>query len=210
MPLKTFETTEIPTIVAQKLTPEAFSSFGGVISSPHQLASVKSASANYGTAVKLFKVSPIVNNYTAAPSHQSSSANFNLFRCSPPDHLIKYEANGDKNVYTMKVLERHPFSTQTFLPMGISKDQIAYMVIVAKTGSDGLPDPSTLQAFLANGNQAVTYGVATWHAPMVALNETVDFAVLIHENGVPDEDCQETYFDPGVSIEFSLVQNSKL
>jgi ureidoglycolate lyase len=80
---------------------------------------------------------------------------------------------------------------------------------------DGLPDLSSTQAFFARGNQAVTYSVGkllcvirllnansgTWHSPMVALNETVDFAVLIHENGVPDEDCQEVYVNPAFKVD---------
>ena len=62
-------------------------------------------------------------------------------------------------------------------------------------------------AFLCKGNQSITYGAGIWHAPMVVIDETIphlDFAVLIHENGVADEDCQECYFEPGYNIEYTL------
>lgn len=93
---------------------------------------------------------------------------------------------------------------------------MSYLVIVAATDEaspNKLPDPSQIQAFVCKGNQSVTYGMGTWHAPMVVIDENVphiDFAVLIHENGVPDEDCQECYFDPGYEIEYRRPEASKL
>lgn len=183
-------------IVAEPLTPDNFAPFGGVISSSHQLEKVQSSSANYGTATKLYKVSPVTNNYEKAPSHEPATCNWNMFRCTPPTHLI----NG--NIYHSKVLERHPYSTQTFVPMGRPRSEVAYMVIVAPTKEDGLPDVDGVKAFTVKGDQAVTYGVATWHAPMIALGDITDFAVLIHENGVADEDCQEVYLDE-LDVEFS-------
>lgn len=172
---------------AEPLTPSTFAPFGAVISSQH--TSGDSASANYGTATKLFKLSPVTNNYDRAPSKIPSTANWNLFRCSPPLHLIS------NDVYSSKVLERHPYSTQTFLPLGRPAWETAYMVIVAPDDPSGLPDLSGVRAFLCRGDQAVTYGASTWHAPMIALGATTDFAVLIHENGVSDEDCEEVYLD---------------
>lgn len=74
----------------------------------------------------------------------------------------------------------------------------------------GLPDLDTVRAFVAQGNQAVTYGAGTWHAPMVALHSTLDFAVLINENGVPEEDCQEVYMDPGIRIRYASKSDYKL
>ncbi|CAN6669375.1 ureidoglycolate lyase [Trichomonascus vanleenenianus] len=204
MVLATLDTTNVPVIRAKPLTPEAFAPYGGVISSKHQMQTMEVLSANYGTAKKLFKVTPVINNFANCPSGKPSSGNFNMFRCSPPNHLLTYNADGIKNntKYHSTVLERHPFSTQTFLPMGRDKNAKAYIVIVAKNRPDGLPDINSLEAFVANGDQAVTYGPGTWHAPMVAIGETVDFGVFIHENGQAEEDCQETYFKPGFTIQF--------
>ncbi|GME85274.1 unnamed protein product [Ambrosiozyma monospora] len=88
--------------------------------------------------------------------------------------------------------------------MGRSQEKIGYLVICAPDGKDGLPDYNKVEAFICKGNQAVTYGVSTWHAPMIALGDEdyLDFAVLVHENGVPEEDCEEVTYNPGLIVEF--------
>lgn len=198
MVLHTFELDKPLQIQAEPLTPESFAPFGGVISPDHQTKGFESQ-ANYGTLIKVLKVAPIVNNFQSG-----STLNWNIFRCTPPDHLIEYGPQKKANVYLSKVLERHPFSTQLFVPMGRQSSEIGYLVIVAPNDLDGLPDLTGLRLFLCRGNQSVTYGVGTWHAPMIALNGMIDFAVLIHENGVPEDDCQECYIEPGLKIVFDI------
>lgn len=207
MVLKTFDVASVAPIRAQKLTPDVFAPFGGVLSADDQIKNVESSAANYGTAVKIHKVAPIINNYKDCPSGKEPTANWNIFRCSAPKHLLK---NG---TYTSKVLERHPFTTQTFVPMGQDLHKVSYVVIVAKTDystDQNLPDPNSLQAFVCQGNQSVTYGPGIWHAPMVVIDEAtphIDFAVFIHENGVADEDCQECYFEPGFTVGYGSQPN---
>jgi ureidoglycolate lyase len=61
-----------------------------------------------------------------------------------------------------------------------------------------MPDLRNMRAFIALGDQAVTYGPGTWHAPMVVLGrESIDFVVVQYVNGVGLEDCQEVELDPG-------------
>lgn len=209
MVLKTFTSATFEPVVAVALTPEAFSPYGGVISADHQIANFKSSSANYRTATKIHRVAPIVNNYANCPSGTLATALWNIFRCSAPVHLIQ-SAGGRGKTYTAKVLERHPFSTQTFIPMGQRKEIDSFMVIVAlsdRNSPEELPDPATLEAFICKGNQSVTYSAGTWHAPMVVVDENiphVDFAVLVYENGVADEDCQECYFEPGYVVQYDI------
>ncbi|KAK7205038.1 Dal3 protein [Myxozyma melibiosi] len=205
MPIATYNLPRaLDPVPATPLTPTSFAPFGAVVSSAQQLQTMTQIPANYGTAIKLAKVTPVTNNFARAPSKKTATTNVNLFRSSVPVKLIERTA-AEEGVYLTGVLERHPFSTQTFLPMGVDARDVAYLVIVAETkAEDGLPDLSTLKAFVAMGNQAVTYGPGTWHAPMVALKEVIDFAVLMHENGVPDEDCQEVYINPRVPIKFSI------
>lgn len=45
---------------------------------------------------------------------------------------------------------------------------------------------------------------------MVSLKDKLDFGVLIHENGIADEDCQECYFKPGYNIVIKSHTKSKL
>lgn len=215
MVLKTFSTESLPPVTAEPLTPEAFASFGGVISADHQIKNVQSSAANYGTAVKIHNVAPIVNNSKQCPSGKIASPRWNIFRCSSPKHLILLK-NASTKTYKAKVLERHPFSTQTFIPMGQVSHKASYLVIVARSDPrtpSQLPDPASLKAFICRGNQSVTYGAGVWHAPMVVIDENtphIDFAVFIHENGVSEEDCQECYFEPGYSIEYATGNNAKL
>lgn len=120
----------------------------------------------------------------------------------------------------IKVLERHPFTTQTFIPLTADGTK-RYLVVVAPTldaasededlpvpdreeaaglPGPGLPDLLRLTAFVATGEQAVTYGAGTWHAPMIALGppySTVDFVVVQFANDVPVEDCQEVAIEGG-------------
>ena len=59
----------------------------------------------------------------------------------------------------------------------------------------GLPDLMNIKAFIAKGDQAVTYAAGTWHAPMVVLgNRSIDFVVVQHSNGITSEDCEEYHF----------------
>ena len=159
-PIATLDYTNGDSIVAEPLTPEAFKEFGGVISTRHQLKSSNVTSANYGTAQKIFQITPVINNYANSSSGRvPNTGNFNMFRCSPPPSLQRSKTG--KTIYFSKVLERHPYSTQTFLPMGRPQSEVAYAVIVAKNDidtKDKLPDLSSVRAFVANGDQAVTYG----------------------------------------------------
>lgn len=210
MVLKTFDVSSTPPIEAVPLTPENFKPYGGVISADHQIQNIQSSAANYGTAKKIHKVAPIVNNYQNCPSGKPATANWNIFRCTAPKHLFETKIGSSGKTYKAKVLERHPFSTQTFLPLGQDLSKKSYLVIVAKTDEntpEKLPKPTQIKAFICKGNQSITYGAGTWHAPMVVIDEDVphiDFAVLIHENGVADEDCQECYFEPGYTIKYNI------
>jgi ureidoglycolate lyase len=97
-------------------------------------------------------------------------------------------------------LERHPYTSQTFSPLGLSpKDPSTYYLVVSAptlpnatiSGVRNPPDLSRLEAFVARGDQAVTYAPGTWHAPMIVVGERrVDFVVVQFANGVAGDDCE--------------------
>lgn len=204
--IKTSTLTSDIIIPAQPLTPQSFAKFGYVFSADEQMDTAKKTQANQGTAVKLLKVAPVVNNSRQAPSGKIATANWNIFRCTPPSDCIEQKDHG-LQVYTGKVLERHPYSTQTFVPMGRDAKEKAFVVICAPNSvRDGnFPRVENAEAFVCRGDQSVTYAAGTWHAPMVAIGQQdhLDFAVLVHENGVPNEDCQEVVYNPGFQVSFS-------
>jgi ureidoglycolate lyase len=76
-------------------------------------------------------------------------------------------------------MERHEFSSQSFVPVDVSR----YLVIVAPHGTDGRPDPARLRAFVARGDQGVTYGMNVWHHPLTVLDRPGRFAVYMWLDG---------------------------
>ncbi|KAJ3041757.1 hypothetical protein HDU99_010077, partial [Rhizoclosmatium hyalinum] len=104
------------------------------------------------------------------------------------------------------ILERHPYTTQSFIPMGLAASDIstAYIVIVAPYDPVfDKPDVSRVRAFLARGDQGVTYNVGAWHSPMVVVGESsVLFSVIQWVNGVAKDDCTECeVLDEEVSVQ---------
>jgi len=202
--------------------------------------------ANQGSAVKFLDVTPVTDYYARSSSGHAGRAVMNMFSCAP--RKLRREASNDALVdsralgfaaaaestapapttflFDVRVLERHPFTFQTFVPLALAPldATTAYLVVVAPTltasgahdtaspRGPGLPDLACVRAFLASGDQAVTYAAGTWHAPMVVLGaRTVDFVVVQFVNGVSEDDCQEvevrgTRGGEGVAVELQLVE----
>lgn len=95
----------------------------------------------------------------------------------------------------MKLLEKHPYSTQVFLPMDSGGQ---YLVVVCLGGDE--PDLSTLAAFVAAGSQGISYYPGVWHYPMTSLNKSIDFACLVYEDGTKD-DCIIQQLSPSILVE---------
>ena len=252
MPLSTMAPSrEVP---VKPLSGASFHEFGEVIEDPathSDAVPLVTIEANQGSARKVLDVTHMNNHYALSHSKKPAAPAVNMFVCKPRT----LEQQDGKGIFPVKVLERHPFTPQTFVPMGLDAGdkETAYLVIVAPTlplsqrareeghvppypasppkrklslrerllGSrpnpftndhtpkttppvtinlstsqrpkgPGHPDLSKLEAFIARGDQAVTYGPGTWHAPMVVLGKRpIEFVVLQYANGVGVEDCQE-------------------
>ena len=280
-------------IPIELLTQSSFSQFGTVIENPahsqlprSQLGPLPTAvSANQGSALKILDVTHMSNLYSLAPSQKPAKAVMNMFVCAPRDLRPHEPSNSmpsswgdldfdeddygdaDRELFDVRILERHPFTTQTFIPMGLSGNErhTQYLVVVAPTlpasssrsqigrpppyptpkvkkqksikdifararpspftnenapppsqftrlhpsarpKGPGLPDLKNIRAFIATGNQAVTYGAGTWHAPMVVIGaRPIDFVVVQFANGVDIEDCQEIELQTGKMAEEGIV-----
>ena len=83
-------------------------------------------------------------------------------------------------------MERHEFSSQSFLPLDVAR----YLVIVAPMSAAGLPDEARLQAFLARGDQGVTYRMNVWHHPLTVLDRDAAFAITmwLEQGSTTDEE----------------------
>ena len=85
---------------------------------------------------------------------------------------------------SLTVMERHAHSFQTFIPL----DASGYLVCVAPGGADDLPAMDQLRAFVVPSGIAITYNANVWHHPMMALDRTAQFAILMWSSGGDDDE----------------------
>jgi ureidoglycolate lyase len=90
----------------------------------------------------------------------------------------------------VQMMERHPISSQAFVPMGPA----TCLIIVAEASAR--PEPTDLKGFLSNGRQGVNYRPGTWHHPLVVLGPA-DFLVVDRQGPGKghDQDYEECRFD---------------
>ena len=83
------------------------------------------------------------------------------------------------------MLERHEFSSQTFVPLAVSR----WLVVVAPDAPAGGPDAARARAFVAGPGQGITYRIGVWHHAMTVLDREAVFAVLMwRDGGAGDEE----------------------
>lgn len=152
-------------VSAQPLTAAGFAPFGDVVSAGVGVGNA----ANQGTAVRFDRCA------TLTSTRPQATPNLAVFRSVKRSLPLR-----------ITLLEKHPCSTQTFLPMVCSR----IVVVVAPAGTDGAPDLAGLCAFVGSAGQGVTYGVGVWHHPIVAVDRDADLAMLAWEDGGAD-DCHE-------------------
>ena len=158
-------------VFAAPLTPEGFAPFGKVISAGLGVGSA----ANQGTAVRFDRAAAPMSTRPAA------TPNLAVFRSTPCPLP-----------FVVRLLERHPRSTQLFAPMKTA----GYLVVVAPTSPDGAPALEGLCAFVGAAGQAIQYDVGVWHHPIVALSEPSELLMLAWEDGGPEDCVEHTLSEP--------------
>jgi ureidoglycolate lyase len=167
-------TTAARTVTIEPLTEAAFRPFGYVVSAGLGAG----ASANQGTAIRFDRCAELVSSRSlAAPN----LAVFRSTRKSLP--------------FSVVLLEQHPCSTQTFLPMVC----VRFLIVVAPTLKSGGPDVEGVRAFACGPGQGISYHVGVWHHPIIALDGDADFAMLAWEDG-SSLDCVEQPLDERITI----------
>lgn len=96
-----------------------------------------------------------------------------------------------------KVMERHAFSSQAFLPVDVAR----YVVMVAPHAADGGPDLAQARLFLVDGGTGINYRANVWHHPMTVLDRPAVFATMMFTDGGPRD---EDWADLPVEVELSL------
>ena len=76
---------------------------------------------------------------------------------------------------TIDIMERHPWSAQTFVPMRSGR----CLIVVAPAAADGSADLTGLSAFVSDGLQGVTYRPDIWHYTFTSLDGPNEVVVLM-------------------------------
>ena len=94
---------------------------------------------------------------------------------------------GREGIPSLKVrrMERHAFSSQSFVPRG----KTPFLIVVAPHAPGEGPDARRARAFLAAGGVGVTYvaDVCVWHHPLTALAAPARFVIGTWRDGGPHD-----------------------
>lgn len=80
-------------------------------------------------------------------------------------------------------LERHPHSTQTFLPIKAGR----WLVVVAPTLLSGEPDLEGIEAFVAGPGDAICIARNAWHAGLTVLDQPAEVGMLMWRSDAGDD-----------------------
>ncbi|KAG0231249.1 Allantoicase [Actinomortierella wolfii] len=168
------------------ITNENFKKWGQVVRMPD--VDPNAVQVNQGTAQKFSHLAKIVNNRSPDTvqlhGKKPAEANVAIFKCYKPVQ---------DPVFGIRLLERHPYSSQMFMPMG-GDGNGSYVVVCAENGADDKPVLSTLQAFRCDNTLGINYNPNVWHHPMIVIEKPVQFMTFTYESGVALEDCEEYWF----------------
>ena len=129
----------------------------------------EAAFAPFGTVVE----------YGTAEGRRSLVAELRNSRAEARPHLDFATVGGRRLPLTATVMERHSYSSQSFVPIDVAR----YLVVVAPHAPAGGPDLTQIRAFAASGRQSVTYHADVWHHPLTPLDRGGVFAVLTFRTG---------------------------
>lgn len=146
-------------VIAEPLHPESFAPFGDVLECSN-------------------RTTRIFFNESLENARIGAKVDLSMARIAPVDN----------SPLAVKMMERHPYSSQTFIPVRMSR----YLVIVAPDNADLRPDVSRVRAFVAGSHQGITYRRGVWHHGMTVLDEVAEMAVLMWcDGGDGDEEFIE-------------------
>ena len=149
----------------QDLTQKNFTPFGDII----ETAGAERILINEGTTERFHDLANI------DVASEDGYTLINIFRGQPRPQPIQ-----------IKMMERHPLSSQAFIPL----KKNPYIIVVATISKN--VGPKDLHAFWAEGSQGVNYKRNLWHHPLLTLENNHEFLVV--DRGGPGENCEEMWF----------------
>ncbi len=80
-------------------------------------------------------------------------------------------------------LERHPHSTQSFVPIKVGR----WVVVLAPSLPDGSPDAANARAFIAGPSDAICIHRNIWHAGLTVLDTPAEVAMMMWRADAGDD-----------------------
>lgn len=141
-------------ILVQPLTTEAFAPFGQVFTAPHH------------------------------PGRTGPLANLENSRLTAKGVLSMTCAEPATSPLSVTKLERHPYSSQAFIPL----DLAGFLIVVAPKLDNGAPDLNGARAFRGTGEQGFNYEPDVWHSGFAVLERVGRYVVLIWRDGTSNDE----------------------
>jgi len=149
----------------EPLTAASFAAFGDVIEADGAFELI-----NAGTSRRFADLAKI------DVASKGGRARVSIYRADPP-----------ALPFAIAMLERHPLSSQLFMPLR----RAPFLIVVAPPG-EGIHS-GAVRAFVTNGRQGINYRRGTWHHPLIAFGSASDF--LIVDRAGEGRNCDEFKFD---------------
>jgi len=158
-------------LAPEPLTGEAFAAFGDVI----ETRGHRPSTINDGQALRFNDLATI----DVLAEHGRPL--LNIFRARPWPAPIR-----------IRMMERHPLSSQAFVPLAGTP----FLILVAPPGDRVTPE--TLHLFRSAGRQGVNYRRGAWHHPLLALEQDAEFLVI--DRGGRGANCDLWHLDASDEI----------
>jgi ureidoglycolate lyase len=145
------------------------------------------AFAPFGVVFELGKDRPGPRDAYAAPMENlrdAATLNVSISRPKPVALPLKVEW-----------LERHPFSSQTFVPLDLSR----HLLLGCPSLPDGGPNIAEAVTFIGAANQGIMYRHNVWHHPFAALDRNGETVMLRYDDG-GDMDTEWFQVEDGPTI----------
>ena len=143
------------------------------------------AFAGFGDVVAAGGVSELINRGTSRLFADLARIDVTIDGGRPRVSIYRSDPFELPLVITM--LERHPLSSQLFMPLNGEP----FLIVVAPAAENLAP--AAVRAFVTDGHQGVNYRRGTWHHALIALGQPSEFLVV--DRAGDGKNCDETYFE---------------